>query len=82
MARGQVWQLATPAVQKAEVAIPAQRDDVDNQHPVLHGYVLEICKLHPWPDHEILSKAGDVGVFEALCGRCAFEVGHGGEEES
>jgi hypothetical protein len=49
---------------------------------VLHGHVLEVCKLHPRPHHEVLGEAGHVGVLKALGGGGAFEVGHGGEEET
>jgi hypothetical protein len=65
----------------AQGAIPAEGNDIDNQHAVLHGHVLEIRKLHPRPDHKVLGQAGDVGVGETLGGGVAFEVGHGGEEE-
>lgn len=49
---------------------------------MLHGHVLEVRKLHPRPDHEVLGKARDVSVSEALARGRAFEVGHGGEEEA
>jgi hypothetical protein len=73
--------LAPTRVEVAQIAIPAQTNNVHDQHAVLHGHVLEVCKLHPRPDHKILGQAGDVGVLQALLGRVAFEVGHGGEEE-
>jgi hypothetical protein len=82
MSRRQVWQFTTPRVQVTQVAIPAQGDDVDNQDAMLHGHVFKVCKLHPWPDHKVLGEAGYVGVFETFLGGRAFEVGHGGEEES
>jgi hypothetical protein len=76
MSLWQVWLGASARVKEAQIAIPAQTNDIDDQDPVLHGHVLEVCELDPGPNHKVLGKAGDVGVLEALLGRCAFEVGH------
>jgi hypothetical protein len=77
----QVWLGASARIQVAQIAIPAQTDNIDDQDAVLHGHVLEVCKLHPRPNHKVLGQAGHVGVLQALFGRVAFEVGHGGEEK-
>jgi hypothetical protein len=81
MSLWQVWLCATSRVEEAQVAIPAQAYDIDDKHPMLHGHVLEVCKLHPWPNHKVLGETGHVGVLEALGRGRAFEVGHGGEEQ-
>jgi hypothetical protein len=78
----QVRLRATSRVQVTQVAIPAKRDNIDNQYTVLHWHVLEVCELDPGPDHEVLGQTRDVGIVETFLDRGAFEVGHGGEEET
>lgn len=48
---------------------------------MFHGHILEIRKLHPRPDHEVLRQAGYIGILQALFRGSALEVCHGGEEE-
>lgn len=73
---------AGATVQVRQVAVPAERDDVDDQHAQIRRDVLEVDELHPRPDHEVLGEAGRVGRVEAVADGAAFEVGHGGEEET
>jgi hypothetical protein len=46
--------LATLAIEEAEVAVPAQRDNIDNQNPVLKWNDLEVDRLNKWPNHPVL----------------------------
>jgi hypothetical protein len=49
---------------------------------MLHGHILEIRKLHPRPNHQVLLVPRQIRVAEALLDARALEVRHGGEEEA
>lgn len=74
--------VAAAAVQERQVAVPAQRDDVDDKHAQVGGHVLEVDELHPRPDHEVLGQTGHVGLRQAVAHAAALEVSHAGEEEA
>lgn len=59
-----------------------KRNDVDNQHPMLQRYQLEVHHLDPGPHHVILGKTLNIRLVKLVLNAATFEVGHGGEEET
>lgn len=70
------------AVQRTQVAIPANADDVDKQHAVVQRDELEVDGLHKGPDHVVGGEGVLVVLVELVADRAALEHGHGGEEHA
>lgn len=54
------------AVQEAEVAVPSQRDHIDNQNTMVQGNQLEVDSLNKWPNHPVGGQCSPVGAVELL----------------
>jgi hypothetical protein len=58
--------LSTLAVQETQVAIPSQRDNVHNQHPVMQWYQFEIDSLYERPHHPILLQRRSICTLQLV----------------
>lgn len=70
------------AVQEAEVAVPADADDVDEEDAVVQGDECEVDGLDGGPDVVVAGEGGGVVLAQLLLGAGALEDGHGGEEDA
>jgi hypothetical protein len=73
---------ATAGVQRTEIAVPPQAHHIDDEHAHVGRNVLEVGKLHPRPDHEVLGQAGHVRLLEARLHRGPLEIRHRRQEET
>ena len=69
------------AVEKAQIAVPSQRDDIDNQNSVMQRNQLEIDSLYKWPHHPILCKSGPVTLLQLFLGTPTLHDSHTAEED-
>jgi hypothetical protein len=69
------------AVEKAQIAVPSQRDDIDNQNSVMQRNQLEIDSLYKWPHHPILCKGGPVTLLQLFLGTATLHDSHTAEED-
>lgn len=70
------------AVDPAEIAIPADGDDVGKEHAVLQREKGKVDGLDKRPDHPVGLESGPPGLLEALRGRGALHGGHAAEEDA
>jgi hypothetical protein len=69
------------AVEKTQIAVPSQRDDIDNQNSVMQRNQLEIDSLHKGPYHPILCKGGPVTLLQLFLGTPTLHDSHTAEED-
>lgn len=70
------------AVHPAEVAVPANGDDIGKQQTVLQRQEGEVDKLHKRPEHPVGLESRPPSGVEALLGAFALHGGHAAEEDS
>lgn len=70
------------AVQIAQVAVPADADDVDKENAVLERDHLEVDGLDKGPDHVVGGQGGGVVLVELLADGAALEHGHARQEHA
>src|SRR3569833_175603 len=69
-------------VRPAQVAVPADGDDIDEAHPVLQGDQLEVDTLHSRPDHVIGLEGVEVVLVEDLTRGLALQDSHAAQEHT
>lgn len=69
------------AIQVAEIAVPAQRDNIDDQDSVMQGNQLEVDGLDEWPNHPILCQGGPVALLQLFLRACTLHDGHTAQED-
>lgn len=74
--------LRLTTVQIAQVAIPTNADNIDEQQPMVQGHKLEVDKLHKRPEQIVGAQRGRVVLLQLLLGRAPFQHGHTAEEDS
>ncbi len=70
------------AVDPAEIAVPADGDDIGKEHAVLQGQECKVDGLDKGPDHPVGLEGGPPGFLEALLGGGALHGGHAAEEDA
>ena len=70
------------SVDPAEVAVPANGDDVGEQDPVLQRQVGEVDELHKRPDHPVGPQRRPPVLLEPLLGAGALHGGHAAQEDA
>lgn len=70
------------AVHPAEVAVPANGDDIGKQQAVLQRQEGEVDKLDKRPQHPVGLQSRPPGGVEALLGAFALHGGHAAQEDS
>lgn len=73
---------AALAVDPAEVAVPANGDDIGKQQTVLQRQEGKVDKLHRRPQHPVGLEGRPPGLVEALLGALALHRGHAAEEDA
>ena len=69
------------AVQVAEVAVPAQRDNIDDENSVVQWNQLEVDSLDKRPHHPVLCQSGPVALLQLLLWTCTLHDGHAAQED-
>lgn len=69
------------AVEEAQVAVPPQRDYIDNQNSVMQRYELEVDDLDEGPDHPVGLKGVLVRAIELILRARTLHDRHAAEEE-
>jgi hypothetical protein len=69
------------AVEEAQVAIPAQGDDIHQENPVVEWHELEVDDLYEWPDHPVRLQGTLVRAVQLPLRARAFHDGHATEED-
>lgn len=77
---GQNIPKALRAIQRTEVAVPANADDVDEQDAVVEGDELEVDGLHKRPDQVVGGQGALVVLVELVADGPALKHGHGRQE--
>lgn len=70
------------AVDPAQVAVPANGDNVGKEHTVLQRQEGKVDGLHKRPDHPVGAEGGPPGLLEALLDAGALHGGHAAEEDT
>lgn len=70
------------AVHPAEVAVPANGDDIGKQETVLQGQEGEVDKLNKRPQHPVGLESRPPSGVEALLGALPLHGGHAAKEDS
>lgn len=68
------------AVQKAQVAVPANANYIDKQHAVVERHKSEVDGLHEGPDHPVGRQGRLVVLVELVLHGAALEHGHAAQE--
>lgn len=68
------------AIDVTQIAVPSQRNNVNDQDTVIQRHKCEIDCLHSWPHHPILLQRLNVGTRQLVPGTRAFHVGHAAQE--
>ena len=71
----------TLAIQEAKVAIPSQRDDIDNQHPMMKRNQLEVDSLNKRPNHPIFLQRIPIRLIQLIFWAGTFHDGHATQED-
>ena len=70
------------AVEIAQIAVPADADDVDDEDAMVQRDELEVDHLHERPDQVVGRQGGLVVLLELLPRRGALQDGHAAEEDA
>lgn len=70
------------AVEEAQVAVPADADNVNKEQSVLQRHKGKVDGLHGGPDVVVARQGGAVVFVELLLGVGPLKDGHGGEEDA
>lgn len=54
------------AVKEAQVAVPAQRNDIDDQNPVVQRHKLKVDRLNERPNHPILLQRSKIRAVQLI----------------
>jgi hypothetical protein len=68
------------AIEKAKVAVPSQRDDIDNQNSVVQRDKLEVDCLDERPHHPVLLYSGRICAIQLLLRAATLQDSHAAEE--
>ena len=71
----------TLAIQEAKVAIPPQRDDIDNQNSMMKRNQLEVDSLNERPNHPILLQRIPIRLIQLIFRAGTFHDGHATQED-
>jgi hypothetical protein len=71
---------ATLTIEEAQIAVPPERNDVDDKDAMLKRHDLEVDELHPRPDHPVLHDGCFICALQLLLRRGALHDGHRREE--
>lgn len=74
--------VSTTSIQVAEVAVPSQRDNVDDENSMLEGDELEVDSLNSGPNHVVLLNSSAVVCLDLLFGADSFQHRHDAEEHA
>jgi hypothetical protein len=81
-AKGIEKTLSFRAVEEAQVAVPADGNEVDEQDAVRQRDKLEVDELHKGPDEVIGLQGGQVALVQLLLGAAALHDGHAAQEDA
>lgn len=70
------------AVERTQVAVPANTDNVDKQDAMIQRDKLEVDGLHKRPDHVVGSQGVLVVLVKLIADGTTLEHGHGGQEHA
>jgi hypothetical protein len=76
-----MWAKILLAVEKAQITIPSQRDDIDHQNSVMQRNQLKINSLNKGPYHPVLCKGGPVTLLQLFLGAPTLHDSHAAEED-
>lgn len=69
------------AIDPAQIAVPANGNDIGEEHAVLEREKGKVNGLDKGPDHPVGAEGGPPGLLEALLGRITLHGGHAAEED-